>query len=98
MTKTGVYTVTATNGTISAVLTVTGTSGIGDVTVSTSALTYDGTTLKAADCAIALYNLSGILVASGNDTLSTVSLPAGVYMATATAADGTRSVLKIAVR
>lgn len=98
VTKTGVYTVTATNGTISAVLTVTGTSGIGDVTVSTSALTYDGTTLKAADCAIALYNLSGILVASGNDTLSTVSLPAGVYMATATAADGTRSVLKIAVR
>lgn len=96
--KTGVYTITATNGTLSAMLTVTGTSSIEGIAATVNALTYDGTVLKAADAAITLYNLSGILVASGHDTLSTTGLPAGVYMATATTADGTRSVLKIAVR
>lgn len=97
VTKTGVYTVTATNGTLTALLTVTSLSGIEDVTVAT-AMTYDGHTVNAPGCAIELYNMTGVRVSAATEALTTEALPAGVYVAVATAADGSRSTLKIAVR
>lgn len=92
--KEGNYTVTATNGTLKAVLQVTGTSGINDVT-AIAVMSFDGSTLRAEGCAIAVYSLQGTVVAEGRDAVDMSLLPAGIYAATATAADGTRHSLKI---
>lgn len=95
--KEGTFTVTASKGNKSSVLLVTGTSGIGNVEVSTL-MSYDGRTLRAEGCALALYSLQGTEVAAGHDSLDTASLQPGVYVAVATGADGKRHTLKINVR
>lgn len=95
--KEGTFTVTASKGNKSSILLVTGTSGIGNVEVSTL-MSYDGSTLHAEGCTIALYNLQGTEVADGIDSLDTASLQPGVYVAVATGADGKRHTLKINVR
>ena len=95
--KEGTFTVTASKGNKSSVLLVTGTSGIGNVEVSTL-MSYDGRTLRAEGCALALYSLQGTEVAAAHDSLDTASLQPGVYVAVATGADGKRHPLKINVR
>ena len=92
--KEGNYTVTASNGILSAVLQVSGTSGINGVTV-TSAMSFDGSVIRAEGCAIIVYSLQGAVVAEGRDAVDMTGLPAGVYAATAVNADGTRHSLKI---
>lgn len=97
--KSGVYTITATNGLVNASLLVTGTSGVESVDDDIVAMmTFDGRILNAEGCSIALYNLQGVEVSCGRDSISTDMLPAGVYVAVATDAAGHRSTLKISVR
>lgn len=83
----------------SASATVTGVSGIDETTVSAAkTITFDGRVIEADGCAISLYAVSGVKVAQGFGTLDVTALQNGVYVAVATAADGTRSQLKLAVR
>lgn len=96
--KEGTYTLTVTNGSISATLTIYGTSGIANVSADDSGLSYDGGVVVAQGCGISLFDMAGVRVASGHSTLSTAGLPAGIYMAVAVTADGSRSTLKIAVK
>lgn len=97
VTATGDYTITATNGNISALLLVSGLSGVDAVEIN-RIMSYDGSTLRADGCALLLYNLQGMPVAEGRDALDVTSLESGVYVAVATDADGTRRTLKINVR
>lgn len=95
----GSYTLTATNGRLSATLTVTGLSGIDQVIVpAASAITFDGYSVNAAGSALTIYNISGMSVAAGRDSIDVTSLSAGVYVAVATDADGHTSTLKFAVK
>jgi len=92
----GTYTVTATNGSVTATLTVTGVSGIADVTAadSSSAISYDGTTLRSADGSpVSVYSISGVLMKAPAAEVSVDTLPAGIYIARSAA-----DVLKITVR
>lgn len=93
----GSYLITASNGNVSAVLKVTGTSGVGSVE-ATQVMSYDGSTVRADGCALTLYNLQGAAVAAGRDAIDVTTLGGGVYVAVATAADGSRHTLKINVR
>ncbi|MDE5645996.1 MAG: hypothetical protein K2I45_10210 [Muribaculaceae bacterium] len=93
----GVYTITASNGTLSAVLLVSGTSGVGKVEVS-SLMTFDGRTLRADGCDITLHSLQGAAVAGGHGSVDASALGQGVYVAVAVSADGSRHTLKISVR
>ena len=81
--------------------TVTGVSGIDNAAVSAPAenpLAFDGRIVTAEGCAISLYAVSGAKAAQGFGSVDASQLPAGVYVAVATAADGARSQLKLAVR
>ncbi len=62
------------------------------------AITYDGNAVVAPGAMISIYNISGVEVANGRDSVVASSLSKGVYVAVATAADGSRSTLKISVR
>ncbi len=98
--KPGTYTITATNYFKTATLKVTvkqyvGLDQVGNDTAS--AITFNGSVVKAEGCAIAVYNAQGQLVASGNDAVDASKLLAGVYVAKAVAADGSASTLKFAV-
>lgn len=46
-----------------------------------SAISFDGTTIKAQGEAIAIYNLQGIQIAEGYEAIDTTTLPAGAYIA-----------------
>lgn len=46
-----------------------------------SAITFDGTTVKAQGENISVYNLQGIIIAEGHDSLDITALPAGAYIA-----------------
>lgn len=48
-----------------------------------SGISFDGTTLHAAGQIIQVFNLQGINMASGFNTVDTTSLPSGLYVATA---------------
>ncbi len=89
----GTATVVATAGTHSATIAVTvvPTTGVENISTSSSTLTYDGSSLHGEGI-ITVYNLSGVVVAQGTDTLPTDNLTPGVYVATS--ANGT---LKIGV-
>ncbi|MDE5785295.1 MAG: T9SS type A sorting domain-containing protein, partial [Duncaniella sp.] len=96
--KTGTYTITATNGTVSATLTVTGTSSIAEIAgESKSAIVYDGSSVSAPGCDITIYSVTGIEVARGHGKLSAASLVPGVYVAKATGNEATGT-LKFVVR
>lgn len=59
-------------------------SAVEEIEVSGDAtLTFDGTSLHAAGEQINVYNLHGVCVATGFETVSTKSLTAGMYIATA---------------
>lgn len=96
--KEGTYTVTASAGTVKAVLTVTGLSGIRDAVAEASAISYDGATVAAAGSQIAVYNVAGVAVAGGSDAVSVSHLAPGIYVVVATDPAGARSTLKIAVK
>ncbi len=99
--KPGIYTLTATNyfKTASLKVTVKEVVGLDQIGNDAAALIdFDGYSVKAQGCAIAIYNAQGQLVASGKDALSTASLVSGVYVAKAQAADGTSSTLKFAAK
>jgi len=93
--KEGTYTVSATNGTITATLTVTGTSGITDVAAdSDSTISYDGNILRSGDgSSVSLYSISGVLVKAPAPVVSVEGLPTGIYIAR-----NANDVLKITVR
>lgn len=92
--KEGSYTISATNGFLTATLAVTGTSGIADITATDTTISYDGTTLHSADgTPISVYNIAGVLMAAPAATVSVENLPAGVYIAR-----NAHDTLKIAVK
>lgn len=98
--KVGTAVVTASvNGTQAKFTVNSKVSGIGEIAGSEKTLiSYDGNTVKAADCAITLYNISGSTVASARDYISVAGLQKGIYLAVAINEAGERQVLKIIVR
>lgn len=79
-------------------VTVLEKSGVEEVLAQNDAqLSYNGSTLVAEGSAIEVYNLSGVKLLAGYETVSTDELAAGVYVAVAKSANGT-STLKICVK
>ena len=68
-------------------------SGV-EATPVISALRYVGGDILAPGCAIEIYNLSGMKMAEGKDVVKVTNLSSGVYVAVATDASGSRSVVK----
>ncbi len=93
--KEGTYTITATNGTVTATLLVTGSSGVNRLTApEAAAISYDGQVLRSADGSpISLYNAAGVLAKAPAAVVSVERLPTGVYIARSAT-----SSLKIAVK
>ena len=93
--KTGSYVITATNGSISGTLTVTGTSGIASVTDDVKTIiTFDGSRLAAPGLDLTVYSVTGVEVARGHGSVSAASLVPGVYVATAPGAEALKFVVK----
>ncbi len=96
--RTGSYTITATNGFVTATLAVTGTSGIDSVTApAATTISYDGNTLTAPGASISVYTVTGTTVARGNGIVTVGHLTPGIYIATAGTGNST-STLKFIVR
>ena len=76
---------------------VTQATGIENVTVA-SAISFDGSVVKAAGCALSLFDAAGRIVAQGDGEIAVEAVSAGIYVARAVAADGTASTLKISIR
>lgn len=75
------------------------TAGVDNIAADESvAIVFDGNTVRAEGCAIAVYNMGGVSVASGNGEVSVEGVAPGVYVAVARAASGEVSTLKIAVK
>lgn len=82
----------------SANIMVYGLSGIDAAKADAArAISFDGQTVKSPESRIAIYNLSGIQVASGVEAVNVADLAKGVYIVSATSANGT-AVRKIAVK
>lgn len=74
-------------------------SGVNDAIVDNAAgIRFDGRTITADGCAITIYNTSGATLLTGRDTLDAGTLPGGIYIVNAIAADGSRRSLKIRLR
>ena len=56
-------------------------AGVDNVAADGSSLSFDGQAVSAAGESIEVFNLQGVLVASGSDSLSLSHLPAGIYVA-----------------
>ena len=83
--------------TVKSHITVLAKSGVDNIVVNEAAsLTFDGRNLNAAGAAIEVFNLSGVKVLAGHDSLNTENLAAGVYIAVAKDAAG-NSTLKFCV-
>lgn len=65
------------------------TSGIGSAAAPEASLDIDGEYVRAAGMAIEVYNVSGMLVASGSDAVRISTLAPGIYVARAASATGT---------
>lgn len=79
-------------------VTVLEKGGVEEVLAQNDAqLSYNGSTLVAEGSAIEVYNLSGVKLLAGYETVSTDALAAGVYVAVAKSANGV-STLKICVK
>ncbi len=99
MLEEGSYTLKAIYNTLETTLHITGLSGINDITSDqTVTPVYDGYSVIAEGCNIYIYNIAGINMVNGHDAVSVANLPAGIYIVTATDADGNSSTLKIAVK
>lgn len=99
--KPGTYTITATNYFKTATLKVTVKEYVSVDQIGAdqaSAITFDGSAVKAEGRAITIYNAQGQIVASGNNAVATSTLLPGVYFAKAVAADGSAATLKFAAK
>lgn len=56
------------------------TSGVEDVATDTDGISFDGVTIGATGYDIDIFNLQGVKVASGRDTVETESLARGIYI------------------
>lgn len=71
-------------------------SGIGSIEVESAGnISLNGNTVSAQGCAINVFSTTGTLVAAGRDTVSLDNVTGGIYIVTATDAEGHRSSLKI---
>lgn len=71
-------------------------SGIGSIEVESAGnISFNGNTVSAQGCAISVFSTTGTLVAAGRDTVSLDNVAGGIYIVTATDAEGHRSSLKI---
>lgn len=71
-------------------------SGIGSIEVETAGnISFNGNAVSAQGCAISVFSTTGTLVTAGNDTVSLANVAGGIYIVTATDANGHRSSLKI---
>lgn len=71
-------------------------SGIGSIEVETAGnISFNGNAVSAQGCAISVFSTTGTLVTAGNDTVSLTNVAGGIYIVTATDANGQRSSLKI---
>jgi len=87
------------NQTVTAVVNVIEAAGIDNITeAGQTAISFDGTTVTAPDCNIAVYNTVGMLVAKGHDTCNLGNLNGGIYIISATDRNGNRNSLKVNVR
>jgi hypothetical protein len=75
-------------------------SGIRTVTIGSNAdqLTRTAEGLTAEGCNITLYNLQGMAVGHGAGSLSTAGVRAGVYVAVAVDASGSKQTAKITIK
>ena len=98
----GVSTISATLAGTKTEAIVTGVSGIDAPAIgapSVAAISFDGSTVSAKGCIISLYSLQGLKLAEAAESLSVDGMAAGVYVACATATDGSgSSVIKVAIR
>lgn len=91
---TTVIEVSALGSTVSATVTVAELAGVESIaTDSANPLSFNGSEVSCEGAVINVFSMSGALVATGNGSVSTVSLPRGIYVATAAGAT-----LKIAVK
>lgn len=72
-----------------------GTTGIDRV--DAPAIIFTGTSLEAEGAVIEIYTTSGLKVAAGSESVSSGNLAKGIYIVTATFADGTRKATKISI-
>lgn len=84
--------------TANAVVTVEEPSAIANATAGKAAISFDGRTVTAEGCKLDVYSTAGARLAKGNGSVSLNGLATGVYVIKATAADGTTSVKKVALR
>ncbi len=73
---------------------VNGESAVENITSVSKALTYKSGMVTADGCVIKVFDMNGKLILAGSDILDASSLNAGVYVATATDADGNKSAIK----
>jgi hypothetical protein len=75
-------------------------SGIRTVTVNSASgkLTRTASGISAEGCNITLYNLQGMAVGHGVDSLSTAGVRSGVYVAVAVDAAGSKQTAKITIK
>ena len=84
--------------TVKAHVTVSEKSGLESITAEEGVkLTFNGSTLTAEGASIEVFNISGVKVLAGHDTLSTANIASGVYIAVAKDGKGT-SALKFRVK
>lgn len=98
MRRSGVYTIEAGNGNVTAQLLVRGVSGIADRQPAAAPIRFNGSSVTCAGCSIAICNAAGVTVAANRDEVHVGRLAAGVYVAVATADNGSRRTLKFVVR
>jgi hypothetical protein len=72
-------------------------AGVSNVTVATP-VSFNGKTVVAQGCNVALFNLTGVKVAENANSLSMANLSAGVYVVVVTDANGHSSAFKAAVK
>lgn len=76
------------------VITVKQSSAIGEVDSDKVALSYRGGIAQAQGCVLRVYNAQGALVLTANGTADLRTLAAGIYVVTATDAEGRTATLK----
>lgn len=84
--------------TASSVITCVLGSAVDNIIPSSFSICYNGLTVEADNAQISLYNINGMLVMQGYNTVATDALAKGIYIATARNQAGETAILKIAVR
>mgnify|MGYP002082406489 CR=1 FL=1 len=95
---TAVVTVNLNGKSVKSTITVKAQDGISDAVAESSSISFDGRTVLAEGCSIDVFTTMGVKVLGGNDSLDLGRLGQGIYIVSATAADGSASTLKVNVR